>query len=38
MATTANEIASLYPIPTYRFIVTLGDEQMPFSSASGLGY
>ena len=36
MATTPEDIASLYPIPTYRFIVTLGDEQVPFSSASGL--
>lgn len=36
MATSANDIAVHYPIPTYRFIVTLGDEKVPFSSASGL--
>jgi len=36
MAITANDIAVQYPIPTYRFIVTLGDEQVPFTSASGL--
>lgn len=36
MATTADEISVQYPIPTYRFIVTLGDEQVPFTSASGL--
>ncbi|WP_439412922.1 phage tail protein [Enterobacter ludwigii] len=36
MASTADEIAVQYPIPTYRFIVTLGDVQVPFTSASGL--
>lgn len=36
MPVTAQEIAKQYPIPTYRFIVTLGDEQVPFTSASGL--
>jgi len=36
MAVTADEISVQYPIPTYRFIVTLGDDQVPFSSASGL--
>lgn len=36
MATTGAEIAVQYPIPTYRFMVTLGDEQVPFTSASGL--
>lgn len=36
MAITAGDIAVQYPIPTYRFIVTLGDEQVPFTSASGL--
>lgn len=36
MATTAEEISVQYPIPTYRFIVTLGDDQVPFTSASGL--
>lgn len=36
MAITADDIAVQYPIPTYRFIVSLGDEQVPFTSASGL--
>lgn len=36
MAITADDIAVQYPIPTYRFIVALGDEQVPFTSASGL--
>lgn len=36
MPVTADDIAKQYPIPTYRFIVTLGDEQVPFTSASGL--
>lgn len=36
MATTTAEIAVQYPIPTYRFVVSLGDEQIPFTSASGL--
>lgn len=36
MAITADDIAVQYPIPTYRFIVTLGDEHVPFTSASGL--
>jgi hypothetical protein len=36
MAVTTDEIAVQYPITTCRFIVTLGDEQVPFTSASGL--
>lgn len=36
MTTTAEQIAVQYPIPTYRFVVILGDEQVPFTSASGL--
>ncbi|WP_148245099.1 phage tail protein [Enterobacter asburiae] len=36
MAATTDEISVQYPIPTYRFIVTLGGEQVPFTSASGL--
>jgi len=36
MATTTAEIAAQYPIPTYRFVVTVGNEQIPFTSASGL--
>lgn len=36
MAVGPAEIAATYPIPTYRFIVTVGDDAMAFSSASGL--
>ncbi|WGS53964.1 phage tail protein [Paraburkholderia sp. D15] len=36
MATTASQIASTYPIPTYRFVVALGSEQMSFNNVSGL--
>lgn len=36
MATTKEEIAVQYPIPNYRFTVTLGDESVPFNSVSGL--
>lgn len=36
MAITADDIAVQYPIPTYRFIVALGNEKVPFTSASGL--
>ncbi|MGY0216317.1 phage tail protein [Endozoicomonadaceae bacterium StTr2] len=36
MATTADDIATQYPIPVYRFVVTLGDEQIPFQEVSGL--
>ncbi len=36
MATTAEQIATTYPIPTYRFIVTVGEEKIAFNSVSGL--
>lgn len=36
MALTADQIASKYPLPTYRFVVTVGNETMPFSNVSGL--
>ncbi|CNC06078.1 conserved hypothetical phage tail region protein [Yersinia ruckeri] len=36
MSTSASQIAVEYPIPTYRFIVSIGDEQIPFNSVSGL--
>ncbi len=36
MATTAQDIASEYPIPAYRFVVSFGEESIPFSEVSGL--
>ncbi|EQB98811.1 phage tail protein [Photorhabdus tasmaniensis] len=36
MATTPEQIAVDYPIPTYRFVVSVGDEQIPFNNVSGL--
>jgi phage tail-like protein len=36
MATTADQIAASYPIPTYRFVVSLGSENIPFNNVSGL--
>jgi phage tail-like protein len=36
MAVLAKTIGSTYPIPTYRFVVSVGKEQMSFSSVSGL--
>ncbi len=36
MATTPDQIAVSYPIPTYRFIVTVGEEKLAFNSVSGL--
>jgi phage tail-like protein len=36
MATTADQIAASYPIPTYRFVVSLGSENVSFNSVSGL--
>ena len=39
MATSSQEIAVSYPIPTHRFIVTVGEGEgasMAFSSVSGL--
>ncbi|MGP3220868.1 phage tail protein [Serratia bockelmannii] len=36
MATAAKTMGSTYPIPTYRFVVSVGKDQMSFSSVSGL--
>lgn len=36
MATTVDQIAASYPIPTYRFIVSIGSEDIPFNNVSGL--
>ncbi|MDQ7979608.1 phage tail protein [Paraburkholderia sp. SARCC-3016] len=36
MATTPDQIAASYPIPTYRFIVSMGGEDIPFNNVSGL--
>ncbi|KAA1183143.1 MULTISPECIES: phage tail protein [Photorhabdus] len=36
MSTTPEQIAVEYPIPTYRFVVSIGDEKVPFNSVSGL--
>lgn len=36
MALDKKTIAETYPIPTYRFTVSVGKEQMAFSSVSGL--
>ncbi|WP_118986959.1 phage tail protein [Photorhabdus sp. CRCIA-P01] len=36
MSVTTEQIAVDYPIPTYRFVVSVGDEQIPFNSVSGL--
>lgn len=36
MSTDAKTMASTYPIPTYRFIVSIGKDQMSFSNVSGL--
>ncbi len=36
MTTTAEQIVATYPIPTYRFIVTVGNEKIAFKSVSGL--
>jgi len=36
MATTVDDIKQTYPIPVYRFTVSVGDESMAFSEASGL--
>ncbi|EDP57981.1 phage tail protein [Vibrio sp. AND4] len=34
--TPAETIAAEYPIPNYRFVVSIGDEKVPFKSVSGL--
>ncbi|HEH9402164.1 TPA: phage tail protein [Aeromonas sobria] len=36
MAVTSKQIVEGYPIPNYRFVVSIGDEQIPFKSVSGL--
>lgn len=36
MATTAEQIAAEYPIPSYRFVVSIGDDKIAFSNVSGL--
>lgn len=36
MATASEQIASAYPIPTYRYRVTVGNEEMAFSAVSGM--
>lgn len=36
MSTTSELIADEYPIPSYRFVVSLGEDQVAFKSVSGL--
>lgn len=36
MSVDEKVIANTYPIPTYRFVVSVGKEQMSFSTVSGL--
>ncbi|WP_434524846.1 phage tail protein [Photorhabdus asymbiotica] len=36
MSITQEQIAAEYPIPSYRFMVSIGDVQVPFNSVSGL--
>jgi len=36
MATTTEQIENTYPIPTYRYRVTVGEEEMAFNGVSGL--
>ena len=36
MAVKAADIANTYPIPVYRFVVSVGGESMSFSEVSGL--
>ncbi|MCS4320771.1 hypothetical protein M2407_005145 [Serratia sp. BIGb0234] len=36
MSFDAKTMGSTYPIPTYRFEVSMGTERMSFSSVSGL--
>lgn len=36
MADTADQIAVLYPIPSYRFQVRIGEDMIPFNNVSGL--
>ncbi|AWK41531.1 phage tail protein [Photorhabdus laumondii subsp. laumondii] len=36
MTITPEQIAVDYPIPAYRFVVSVGDEKIPFNNVSGL--
>lgn len=36
MSLEAKTMGNTYPIPTYRFVVSVGKDQMSFSSVSGL--
>ncbi len=36
MATTADQMESTYPLPSYRFVVSAGSDKIPFSDVSGL--
>ena len=36
MANTPEQIANEYPIPSYRFVVAIGEDKIPFSNVSGL--
>ncbi|KWI28408.1 MULTISPECIES: phage tail protein [Burkholderia cepacia complex] len=38
MALDAKTMGSTYPIPTYRFVVSVGKDQMSFSNVSGLDH
>lgn len=36
MSLTPEQIAFEYPVPSYRFVVAIDDEKIPFSNVSGL--
>lgn len=36
MSVTSDKVATEYPIPGYRFMVTVGNEKVAFNSVSGL--
>lgn len=36
MSLTPEQIAFEYPIPSYRFVVSIDDEKIPFSNVTGL--
>lgn len=38
MSLDTKTMSSTYPIPTYRFVVSVGKDQMSFSSVSGLDH
>jgi phage tail-like protein len=38
MSLDPKTMSSTYPIPTYRFVVSVGKDQMSFSSVSGLDH